>query len=50
MSLTLELKPEVENALREYAAEDARLTDAERQANRQFWEDFNRRERVPVQI
>ena len=34
----------------EWAAEDERLTDAEREADRQFWEEFNSRDRAPVQI
>jgi len=34
----------------QWAAEDARLSEPERQADRSFWEDFNRRERRSVQI
>jgi hypothetical protein len=34
----------------QWAAEDAHLSDAERQADRDFWEDFSQRERQPVQI
>lgn len=34
----------------QWAAEDSRLSESERQADRNFWEDFNQRARQPVQI